>query len=248
MFQSVTRHSDGSVYRKPFTWSYSKLKNYRTCPKKHYHNDVIKDVPQETSDALEVGNAVHKAMELRIRDGIPLPPAFAEYEPEALKVLAYQPPGTKILVEEQLAIRRDLTACGYWDKDVWYRSKGDLLKILGIAAIAIDWKTGAIKEDLEQLALMASCVFAAYPDVQKIATRYVWLGNYAQTDCNFTRADMVKLWNGMLPEVQQYEQACTNEIFPPKPSGLCRNHCNVSSCQYFGKGNAKGINSWQAPR
>ncbi len=237
-FKVTTTFANGQPSQtKPFTWSYSKLKNFRNCPKKHYEVDIAKNFAEGRSQALEDGEAVHKALELRIGKGHALPPALQQYEPEAAKVLAYMPTGTILLVEQKAALRRDFSACGYFDPGVWYRAKCDVVKVLGDAAVAIDWKTGKIQEDSEQLGLMAAWVFAAYPQVQKVATRYVWLGNFANTDVTFTRDDIVQLWRHLWPELEMYEQACAAFTFPPKPSGLCRQYCPVTSCAFHGKGN-----------
>jgi len=47
---------------KPFAWSYSKLKNFEVCPKRHYNVDVIKSFKEEEGEALVWGNMVHKAL------------------------------------------------------------------------------------------------------------------------------------------------------------------------------------------
>jgi spore coat polysaccharide biosynthesis protein SpsF (cytidylyltransferase family) len=55
---AITRHGP-----KPFAWSYSKLKNYEVCPKRHWHVDVKKDFKEAESEALKQGNLVHKLFE-----------------------------------------------------------------------------------------------------------------------------------------------------------------------------------------
>lgn len=228
-------------YVKPFTWSYSKLKNFRNCPKKHYHVDLApKGTPERfeegRSQALEDGEFIHTAMEKRCRDGIALPPAIADYEIEARKALDVTPPGSLVFVEEKAAIREDFSACGYFDKKVWLRMKIDFGKIVGNMASIRDWKTGKIVEDSEQLALNAQWVFSAYPQVEVVVTRYVWLGQQADTRQDFERKDIVTLWNALWPELEAYKLAVNNMDFPPKPGGLCRNYCPVTSCPYHGKG------------
>jgi hypothetical protein len=238
-FHTTTTYSSGGP---PFTWSYSKLKNYRNCPKKHYHTDLAprdERIQEKRSQQLDDGEMIHTAMEKRCRDGVPLPPALRDYEAEAQKALAVTPAGTITLVEEKAAIREDFTACGYFDQGVWLRMKVDFAKILpshGLASLR-DWKTGRIQEDSEQLALTAQWVFSKWPDVQLVTTRYIWLGQNAETRCDFKRSDMVTLWNGLWPELEQYKEAVRTNTFPPKPGGLCREHCPVTSCPYHGKGN-----------
>jgi hypothetical protein len=49
------------------------------------------------------------------------------------------------------------------------------VKIAGPVALIVDWKTGKVLENSEQLALMAQCVFAHFPQVMKVRSEFVWL-------------------------------------------------------------------------
>ena len=81
---------DGTVYAakpKPFAWSYSKLKNFEVCPKRHYNVDVIKAFKEEEGEALQWGNAVHKALADRCGPrASPLPHTMKGYEKWAARV------------------------------------------------------------------------------------------------------------------------------------------------------------------
>jgi RecB family exonuclease len=220
---------------KPFSWSYSKLKNYRTCPKRHYHVDVARDVKEEESEALSYGNTVHKVLAQYVEHGTILPPVLAPtLKPWGDKVRAGS--HDKLLVEQKLAIRADFSGCDWFAPDAWYRGIADVIKIKGPVALVIDYKTGKVLEDGIQLALMAACVFAHHPEVQKIRTEFFWIKEDASTRADFTRADLVAVWNTLLPEVKQLEEAHRTSTFPPTPSGLCRKWCPVSSCPHFGVG------------
>src|SRR3954463_259124 len=90
---------------KPFTWSYSKLKNFETCPKRHLHLDILKDVKEEDSDQLTWGNYVHKALADRISKGTNLPKGMEDYETWCEKISQTDDPeNTQIMVEQKLAI------------------------------------------------------------------------------------------------------------------------------------------------
>ena len=86
-----------------------------------------------------------------------------------------------------------------------------------------------------QLALMAQCVFAHHPSIEKIRTEFVWLKEEATTRADFTRADMVGVWAGLLPRVKTLEDAYASANFPPKPGYLCRRFCPVTSCPHHGE-------------
>lgn len=220
---------------KAFSWSYSRLKNYETCPKRYYMVDVTKKVKEPESDQLLYGNNLHKALADAISGKNPLPESFKKLQPWVDKIAAPTPSPAKILVEQQLAITSDFSKTTWFGDDAWFRGIADVVKIVGPVAIAMDWKTGKIVEDGIQLALIAQCVFAHFPEVKKIRTEFIWLQFDAQTRADFTRADMVSVWSGLMPRVQTLANAHSSMEFPPKPGGLCKRYCPVSSCPHHGE-------------
>lgn len=217
---------------KKFSWSYSKLKNFEVCPKRHWHVDIQKDAREEDSEQLQYGNSLHKALAAAISGTEPLPKPFANMQGWVDKVTSGS--YDKILVEQQLAIRDDYGPTEWFGKDAWYRGIADVIKLWGPVAVVLDWKTGKVKEDGVQLALMAACVFAHYPEVQKIRTEFIWLKEDAQTRADFSRADMAGMWNGVMPRVQMLEAAAKTTSYPAKPGALCRRWCPVTQCPHHG--------------
>jgi len=222
-----------TTYNKPkaFAWSYSKLKNYESCPKRHWHIDIKKDVKEEESEHLRYGNLLHEALAKSIGSGEALPPAFKHLEPWVEKLSG----GAGVtLVEQKYAIRSDFSATEFFARDAWFRGIGDVVKIAGPVGLILDWKTGKIVEDSVQLALMAQCVFAHFPDVQKVRTEFVWLKEDATTRADFSRDDMRSLWASLLPRVRMLEDAHNGQNYPPKPGPLCRRWCPVTACPHHG--------------
>lgn len=195
---------------------------------------MAKEFKEEEGEALVFGNQCHEAMAKRIDKGVALPPQFVQFEPWALKVLEAKKLGAQILVEQKLAIRQDFSACTYFEKDVWFRSVGDVITLAGNVGVARDWKTGKIDEQSEQLALMAACVFATYPMIQKLATEFVWLQYNATTRVDFTRDMMPAMWAHIWPDLDRLKNAHDTGEFPPKPGGLCKRYCPVTSCVHNG--------------
>ena len=224
---------------KSFSFSYSKLKNFEACPKRSWHYDHAKDIKEEESEALLYGNQLHKALAEAVAGKAPLPQPYARFQRWVDKVVGVTPAGKgTILVEQQLAITSDFGPTEWFGNDAWYRGIADVIKIAGqpghqVAAV-LDWKTGKILEDGVQLALMAACVFAHHPGVQRIRTEFIWLKEDAVTRADFSRADMVGVWNGVLPRVTVLENALKNSNFPAKPGPLCRKWCGVTQCPHQG--------------
>lgn len=222
---------------KPFAWSYSKLKNFESCPKRYYNVDVAKIVKEEASEQLTYGNTLHTVLAEAISGKAPLPKHFSNLQEWVDKVNGVTQPGnnTQVLVEQQMAIRKDFGPTKWFGDDVWYRGIGDVVKISGPVALVLDWKTGKILEDGVQLALMAACVFAHHEQVQAVRTEFVWLKEAgAVTRADFTRNGMAKIWAGVLPRVQLLENAHKAAEFPPKPGYLCRKWCPVENCPHHG--------------
>lgn len=220
---------------KEWAWSYSKLKNYETCPKRHYEIDLAKSYAevQEPGGPLDWGNAVHKALALACTGAAPLPKDMSDFQTWVDRVR--NGPG-ELLIEQKYAIRRDFAATKYFAKDVWYRGIGDVVRIWDDVGLVLDWKTGKVLEDSVQLMLMASCLFAHFPKLKRVRSEFVWLKDECTTPEVFTRQEIADLWITLLPRVTTLENATKSQTFPPKPSGLCKKHCVVASCPFHGKG------------
>jgi hypothetical protein len=223
---------------KTFSWSWSRLKNFRTCPKRHWHVDIQKDFKEEEGEALRWGNELHKAMAERVADGVVLPPTMQGYDDWATRVGNFRD-GGKILVENKLAMDEQFRPTSFFDNKTWFRGVVDVLILLPPArrgAVTIDWKTGKVHPEFEQLALSAQLVFAHYPEIDKVLAVYAWLGHDDQTTIVYRREDMVPTWNKLWPEINVMKESFRTTTYPPKPSGICVNWCPVTSCPHHGKG------------
>lgn len=233
---------------KEWAWSFSKLKNFRMCPKRMHEVDILKNYT-ESSEQLDWGNSVHKSLAAAVlqakgigamgsgRDMVraaPLPETMA-YMQKWIDVIAASP--GKVLVEQKFAITRDFQKTEYFAPNTWYRGICDLLMINGASATAIDWKTGKVDHSSEQLMLMATCIFIHHPTIQTVKTRFIWLKEDTSTPEVFTRAEVMAQWSELLGEVKNMEHAFTTLTFPPRPNFTCRKYCPVTSCPFHGKDN-----------
>lgn len=222
---------------KEWAWSYSKLKNYDACPKKHYEVDIAKTYA-ETQDTdpdspLNWGNRVHDTFKKVLLGQLVMPDEMKQFQHWVDRVL--KGPGT-LLVEQKYAITRQFQKTAYFAGDVWYRGIGDVVRLDRDLALVLDWKTGKILEDSVQLMLMAQCIFSHYPQVQYVRSEFVWLKDDCTTPELFTRKEVADQWVELLPRVTALENAAKTMTYPPKPSGLCKKYCPVASCPFYGKG------------
>lgn len=231
---------------KPFSWSYSKLKNFEACPKKHSSVDLQKKYKEAESESLKWGDFVHKGLAGvilnrienkagRVPDIAPIPAGLEPMIPWVDRIMSGD---GIILVEQQMAITANFAPTEWFGNDAWYRGIGDVVKINGDIGFVIDWKTGKILEDSQQLALMAACLFAHYPELQAVRSEFVWLkeGPDCSSREDFLRSDMPNMWRGLWPRIEVLKHAYETSSYPPKPSGLCKRYCPVVDCPYHGVG------------
>lgn len=216
---------------KTFAWSYSRLTNYEQCPKKFYHTSVAKDYKEPESDAMRYGKRVHKALELRVGEGKPLSGDLQFLEPIAAKFANAS--GTKY-AEQQLALDDNFKPCGWFDKTTWIRAIIDLAIVSGDRALLVDWKTGKMSGDFTQQQVAACIFFIFHPEVNTIDLMYYWIKDRKATTETLTREDTKHVWSPLMKRVRKYTLAHTLHEFPPRTSGLCKNHCPVKSCPHNG--------------
>lgn len=224
-----------------FTWSYTSMNEFLTCPAQWAAEKYYKTVPYVESEAMRWGNVVHKALENAvlgkatpmdakvISDG-----GYAKYIQALEKAKAG---GAEIHVEKEMCFTDKLKFCGWWDNNiVWYRGKADVLIINGNKLTVWDYKTGAVKPDLLQLRMM--CAFAAlyFPQVEIFDGKLLFLAHdkIEGLEKPLLRTDLKPILAEVLGVVRRMEAAWESQNFPCKKNGLCRNYCAHTECPHCG--------------
>jgi|TARA_R110000744_G_scaffold16766_4_gene45964 hypothetical protein len=211
--------------------SFSAIKMYENCPKRYYHQRVLKEVKDQGGEATIWGERVHKFLEDRLAKATELPQEVARYDPlcQSIVKLAI---GGELLVEQQLTLNVALEPTSWFSKDAWMRSIVDVLVIRGDEAIMFDWKTGKRRPDFSQLELFALQVFKHYPEVKRVRTAFVWLKDLSMDHETYTRDNEPELWARLMNKVVRIEKSLETDNWPAKPSGLC-NWCPCKNfCEY----------------
>ena len=214
-------------------WSYSKMKNFDTCPKQFYHVTVLKEHPFKETSATKYGNEFHKAAENFIGKDEPLPRDF-KFAHKMLQALKDKP-GEK-RCELKMGITEDLKPCGFFDKKVWFRGIVDLAILDGDRAFIVDYKTGksARYADPDQLQLMSLCIFAHFPQIKRTKGGLVFVLADEFVKADFDVNDHDAMWARWFKKYASMEQAFKNNVWNPIPSGLCRQYCPVVECAHNG--------------
>jgi hypothetical protein len=119
---------------------------------------------------------------------------------------------------------------------VWFRGVLDLTILQPEKAVVLDYKTGKVKEDGDQLKLFAGATFAQYPYLQEVKTGYVWLAHNKVSTRTFVKDEVPAIWQEFIPRIRRMEVSQENDSWPPRPSGLCKNWCPVGKrlCEHCG--------------
>ena len=181
-----------------------------------------------------------EALESRIRDGIMLPAEFAHLEPMVAKVLEF--PGIRY-VEHKLAFNDNGVPIPYWDKAGYFRGAADLMifdQEKGDLRI-FDWKSGKPRTNKDQLDRMALAAYQCSKGVKKIRAAFVYplLAAPVQAE-TYHDTDMPRLMQLLQHDIKRVDTAIELNQFPPSPSGLCKQWCDVLSCTFNGRKPSSG--------
>lgn len=223
------------------SWSHSAMSTYETCPQQYWWQYRSGQYKYQSTAETAYGNAVHKALEMRGRDGVPMPTNMAQYDIFIRAVLAR--PGRKVF-EQKMALDKELRPVDYFAKEngksiVWLRGSVDVLNFrddIGVVEV-FDWKTGKRKDDRDQLMLYAMMVMLHYPEVRVVRAGYCWLKEPPASAFTAPVEYPRKILDDMIA-IQQakyrgLKYAADTNYFPPRPSGLCNGWCSNTTCEHW---------------
>lgn len=211
--------------------SYSALSAYHTCPHQYYRTRITREFVRQQGVEAAWGNQVHDAAEARVQAGkaYAMPDSMKMYGPPIDKVVAAFPPKS-LQTEVEMGVDEFYQPAEF--SDGYFRGKIDLLYVNADKAVVLDWKTGKLRHDVNQLKFYAMLTFLHYQDVRTILGMFYWL--------KVKKATTFLMWREQLPSFVSMFTAWANNVeteslWAPRPSGLCKKHCDVLSCSYNGR-------------
>lgn len=214
-----------------FPISYSRVNTFQTCPLQFEYLYVNRSVQVVESEQMLYGTRVHEQLEKygKTRDENQLTTESRKWKGLVDSILRQK---GDIHWEYQMSITQDLEPCGWFDEEVWLRGIADVLVINGDTAYVLDWKTGKVRDNPQQLQLFACMVMLLFPEVQTVRTAFVWLVHDVITDVIYKRSMFDVMWKNLMTQFDQVEEAVRLGVFEPKPSRLC-NWCSAKDvCSY----------------
>jgi RecB family exonuclease len=240
---------------KIITWSYSKLKDFKQCPRLAKFKYIDK-IETPTSKALEHGVYMHEVIESYIRGSdVGMPELyhgvsyFRDYITELKKKNNAWFNGVKdtvVFIEETYAFTKDWLPTGAFQKDVWLRCKIDCIVVdfKRKTIEVIDWKTGKYNARntatyVEQLKLYSLAVALNIPTILQYAKDFHGIEpvEFKEVNAKLCYVETSQTYGVTFP-LKDVEAAkaywwagaldmTTTSDFPPKPSILC-NYCHYS--------------------
>lgn len=209
-------------------FSYSRLDNYESCPKKYFKISVEKSVKDPPNEHTTYGTDLHLAFAEYLKTGKPLPLHLRQWMKTLATIKAS--PGEKI-IEQKIAINANYEPTDWFAKDVYCRVISDLTILNGAQGILWDWKTGKMKEDFSQLKLAGAVMFLLAEELEEVQLCYLWTKDKKVTKEKLTRDEMPTVWADLLPRIERYQNAHAQNIFEARPGFHCR-YCPVKTCPH----------------
>lgn len=199
-------------------WSFSRLNDWRKCPKMAFFKHVQK-MKEPGNQHTERGTAIHTMCQNYVEGKLPkLPTELLKFKSE-FEVLKKN----KALCEAEWAFGPD------WVPQTWFSKLYKLLRVKTDAvyiitksktARVIDFKTGRVNESHEeQLSLYALGTLLMNPGVKEVETELWYLDSGEKTSQVFPASD--------LPALKEYWEAQAKPMFedksfPCNPGNACR--------------------------
>lgn len=203
------------------------LQKFVTCPKQYEATYITKESVFQPNDHAKFGTLVHSAIEDYLTKGTTLPNILSKLAPTLDKMGA-----VLAEAETKLGVDKEGNATSY--SKGYQRCVVDaiLTKKDETMVVCIDWKTGKKRDAQIQHDFIKKCAAAKYPKAKEIITLFVYLFKGESDRQVYKRGDALLSLDRHMNDLAI---AYANNSFPPKPSGLCKQWCDVMSCPHNGR-------------
>lgn len=246
--EALIVESQNSFIPPRFTWSYTSMQEFLTCPAQWAAKRYFKTIKDVESESMRVGDLIHETAEHYLKRAVgqkfELFKIHDQYLPYVQKYCdALVASGAELQMEKEMCFDAKMKLSSWWAKDVWVRAKGDVLAKKLMKLSICDWKSGKYKEDFLQLKLFAvlAALTPGYEDVQEFDPKFIFTKeappkNILRLPEPIKRTELKPVLAEILGVVRRMEQCWQNEEFQEKRNGLCKKYCANKSCVHCGGG------------
>ena len=217
-----------------YAHSFSGLNKFETCPRQYEWRYILKHREPET-DAKSWGKRVHSAFEDKVRDDKPLPVGMQSYEWALTPIQAAKNVGACVLLEHKIAMDQAGVPVVFESEKAYVRAIVDVAILGKHSAILGDYKTGGRFRPSTQLQFSTWIAFHTWPAIEIVDTKYLYLKLKHTEPETLHRSKIHQLAGNILPRLHKLERARASGVFEPKPGGLCRQYCQVVTCEFHGR-------------
>ena len=233
--------------------THSSLAVFDLCPRQYDAKYRTKSVKFQQSYEGEWGDLAHKSLEAQLKAGGNYPYPDRIHKDTGQNIRDYQwvgqvllqrakDRGGYVLPERKFAVGYDRETSDYWDKSSWLRGMIDVTIIYPERreAEVYDLKTGKKKDDSLQVDLYSVSAMLDYGNVDTVKAGYIWAklppNKAIDKPKAYTRDDIQPILNTFAAKTADVRHAWETGVFPPRPNGLCGRWCDVTGCEYNGRG------------
>jgi len=222
--------------------SFSTLSNFTNCPYSVYLSKVKNGgIGNVGSPAMDRGSEIHQMLEDYVKGDVEFVDWYKikskDYYIDMIEKFREEYKENLIVPEMEIALREDLSPCGWTDKDVWFRGAIDIARFNkpleeATEATLYDYKTGGYNHSAKhrsQLQLYALLILQLYPKIEKVSVAAIYLDHRKELFFNsFGQSDVRMIWPRTYAKLKSVTDAT---VFYPNANGYTCKWCQHKTKQ-----------------
>ncbi len=217
-------------------WSYSSLKAFETCPYRFARVRIFRDVADPPSEAGAFGIAVHAELAAAIEHG---PEKLGEHTQAFRRTIEFfrsLRDRLDVDVERKVALDAGGKQVDWFSPECHLRAIYDVIARAPSRALIADFKTSKrVSPDETQLVISAWAARRVWPTLERFTLSYIWLRHDTVTTTHYSFEELDVLMQPIAARAARMSASIAMEDYPKIRSGLCRKHCPVTDCEYYGR-------------
>lgn len=230
-------------------WSYSRLKEFENCPLKFYLCNVSKEIPFVETEEMRRGNVLHTFLEKYIKNELSASAIPAELSCEVRFIDDLRKSKHSLVAEQKFCFDKKLSLVDWFYNRAWLRAKIDLIACEPYSdnLFVVDWKTGKVRHDEDQIKLMCCILFLVNKferficpskrPLKQVSGCLMFIKDKEKSPIyKMTAESFEKTWEKFVVRAYKIKRAHITAKWLATPNKLCP-WCNATCAQCKFKGN-----------